>query len=410
MIERLLLGAAMAAVATLGGGGSEGPAAGGPAPPAGSQDRVPTDGPGVFLRKIGGKSLRFVPWESEESVERVFAAMRIWGGGEVHFAPGTYTLERGFRALRVPNLTVSGSPGVLFQFAPGPEQIPLTTAEVEEGDTVIEVDRADGLQVGRRYQLYSPKRSGARVLEFEIDSIEGCTVHLKRPVAFMPRVEEIPAGSKVLEELNAFRFRDCPNLEIRGLTIDGRGRGPVRGHTIYCGVYATGRYRAGERPTTAGMVVRNCTFRNLMGRGVCVYGLADVLIEGSSFHDIHAQAIEIDHYSSGRVISNQITGAEVGVMVNDAFETVVEGNVISGCWRAAVRILRIFPENWVNVGNAVRDNRIGPNCGVGVVIETDIDVEVNGNAVEGNHFVGLGPEERVIAPTGNEVEGNTHEP
>jgi hypothetical protein len=361
-------------------------------------------GPGVFFRKHGASRYRFVAWKSEESVNRVFAAMRQWGGGEVHFAPGTYTLELGFEAFRVPNLTVSGSPGVVLQFAHGPVEPPRTLRPVEEGDTNIVVDRADGLRAGRPYQLYSPKRSGARVLDFEIESIEGDTLHLRRPVAFMPMVSEIPAGSQVLLELNAFRFRECPGLVIENLTIDGRGRGPVRGHTLYCGVYATGRYRAGERPTTRGMTVRGCTFKNLMGRGVCAYGIADVVVEDSTFLDIHAQAIEIDHYSSGYVARNHVRGAEVGVMLNDAFESVVEGNVLSGCRKEAVKVLRIFPEDWVNTGNVVRDNRIGPDNRSGVVIGSDIDVPITGNSVLGNHFVGLEPELRVVAPEGNEVE------
>jgi hypothetical protein len=328
----------------------------------------------------------------------------------VRFAPGTYTLELGIEVFRVPNLTISGSPGAVIQFAQGPEHPPLTTVEAREGDLWLEVDRTEGLRVGARYQLYSPQRSGARVLDFQIDSIDGRRVLLRRPVRFMPRIDQIPAGSRLLLELNAFRFRECPGLTLQNLTVDGRGRGPVRGHTLYCGVYATGKYRQGERPTTRGLTVRGCTFRNLMGRGVCFYGIEDVRVEHSGFFDIRAQAIEIDHYSSAYVAYNHVERAEVGVMLNDSFETLVEGNVLRGCRKAAVRILRIFPEGWVNTGNVVRDNRIGPGNRLGVSIESDIEMEITGNVVLGNHFVGLEPELRVIEPGGNRVEGNTHGP
>jgi hypothetical protein len=412
MIRRTLTGAALAVLAVLALGRAQDPALDEEAQEVerAAPEVAWSAGRGVFFRKWGGARYRFVPWTSEESVNRVFAAMRQWDGGEVHFAPGTYELERGFEAFRVPNLTVSGAPGVVIQFAEGPEEPARTTAEVREGDLTIEVDRPELLRVGLRYQLYSPKRSGARVLDFKVDALEGRTVHVKRPIAFMPMVSEIPAGSQVLVELNAFRFRECPGLIIENLTIDGRDRGPVRGHTLYCGVYATGRYRQGERPTTSGTIVRGCTFKNLRGRGVCVYGIEDVLVENSGFYDIYAQAIEIDHYSSGRVRQNDIRGAEVGIMLNDAFETVVEANVLNGCHKAAVRILRIFPEDWINTGNVVRGNRIGPDNAVGVRIESDIEVPVIANVIRANHFIGLEPKLHVLEPGGNVVAGNTHSP
>ena len=53
----------------------------------------------------------------------------------------------------------------------------------------------------------------------------------------------------------------------------------------------------------------------------------------------------------------------------DLVETVVEGNVLRGCHKAAVRVLRIFPEDWVNTGNVVQDNRIGPKCNKGIAFE-----------------------------------------
>lgn len=364
-------------------------------------------GRGLYVRRLGKQRFRFEPWVSEDEANRIFRTMRRFGGGEVHFAPGTYEVEQGFYLSHTPGLTISGSPGTLFEFAPPPEFVPLTTREILAGDTSIEVDDATNLRVGWDYQLYAQGRDSSRVLEFTIASIEGQRVELTGPVKYMPMITEIPAGARVLEELNFFEVFSCPDIVFEGLTMDGKDRGTVRGHTLYGGIYASGMNPGQERPTISGLTVRACTFRNLRGRAVAAYGVADVLVTRSTFRDIFAQAIEIDHFSSGTVVGNLVDGAEVGVMLNDCFDSMVEANVFLRC-TFGVRFLRIFPQEWVNHGNTVRDNRFG-FCEHGVVFNDNLLDGVVGNYVLDNHFVGIPPLERVVNGRGNVVRGSTHE-
>ena len=143
-----------------------------------------------------------------------------------------------------------------------------------------------------------------------------------------------------------------------------------------------------------------------MGRGFCVYGWADVRIEDCGFYDIHAQAIEIDHFSSAYVASNHIVGAESGIMLNDCFETVVEGNILRECM-IGIRLLRIFPEEWINTGTVVQDNRIGPGCNKGIAFEDNQGSGVTGNFIRGNHFIGIGKQMQIVESEGNTVKRNT---
>jgi hypothetical protein len=362
---------------------------------------------GVYVRLAGEETSTFYKWFSERTVNRQLRRLREAGGGELTFAPGTYRVLRGFIVPQVPNLSISGSPGTELVFMPEPAT-PLTVQAVLEGDHAIRVDRAEGLYPGWEYQLYAPDLDTTRVLEFRIEAIEGNDLILSEPVKFLPRQDSIPVGSRVLVTSNFFKVLGSPGLVIENLILDGRGRGDVRGHTLYGGVYATGLLQH-ARPEVHGLTIRNCTFRGLKGRGVAVYGLADVLVEHCEFHDITAQAIEIDHYSSGRVADNLVDGAEVGVMLNDCFETVVEDNELRNCL-TAVRLLRIFDEEWINVGNVVRHNRIGRGNRRGVVFEDEVSSGLCGNYVLENHFIGQGPKSRVIDAEGNTVEGNTSEP
>jgi len=362
---------------------------------------------GIWVRLKGEEQPSFFPWASEVTVNRQLRRLRDAEGGELTFAPGTYSVLRGFLVPQVPDLTISGSPGTELVFKDEP-RTPLTLDVVESGARTIRVDRTDDLRVGLEYQVYAADLDKTRVLEFQVESVEGDTIHLAEPAKLLAHYESIPAGSRVLLTCNFFKVLGCQRLVIQGLSMDGRERGDVRGHTLYGGVYASGLLQH-ARPKIHGLTVRDCTFRGLAGRGVAVYGYDEVAIENCEFHDITAQAIEIDHFSSARVAGNRIDGAEVGVMLNDCFDTLVEDNELSNCL-TAVRFLRLFGEDWVNTGNVVHNNRIGPGNRRGVVFEDEIADGLSGNRVVANHFIGQGPKSRIVDPGANKVEGNTHEP
>jgi len=364
-----------------------------PAPPtAGADaDREQPEGPeperrteGLFVRRTGQKYFTFEPWVDEFAANEIFAGLKDVGG-EVHFAPGRYVVQQGFILDEVPDLTVSGSPGVVIEFADPPPIVPLTTDRIPKGTRKLMVDRPELIVPGWAYQIYSADGKGDRILEFRVESVEDGVAQLEKPAVYMPHVKGIPVGSQVLVQVNGFQVRRCPGLVIQNFTIDGHDRGDVRGHTCYCGVVAVGNYKAGQRPTTFGLTVRGCTFRGLKGRGIAFYGIDEGLLENNMFQCIRAQAMEVDHFSSGHVIYNYVDGAQTGVTLNDSFEALVEGNALTNC-DIGVYFMRIYPQRWVNTDNEVYTNAIGPGTKRGVVFR---DEGIEGNDIRGNRYIEL---------------------
>ncbi len=359
------------------------------------------ESPGFFLRPHGEERFEFVRWESEDSLTDALADLpkAKEGTAEVRMAPGRYVIEQQVLIQGVDRLTITGGAAAQFVFADGPDTTTSLTAPVQEGDVVLRVAHTGKMREGFNYQVYRADGKGDRLLEFSVLAIKDDLIYLSRAVKFMPHVREVPQGAAVIEQVNFFRVKECNDLTLEGLHCDGRHRGGVRTHTTYCGVHATGHYVPHKRATTKGLTVRNCSFRNLKGRGVVFYGMEDVFIEGNYFEHIRAQAMEIDHFASGHIRGNVVNGAEVGVMVNDAYESVVEGNVLRHC-QDGIRFREIYADDWVNTGNVARDNLIGPGLRYGIYFQFEGCVD---NLVEGNVFVGYGKNNRVFGGEGNDI-------
>ena len=356
---------------------------------------------GLFVRDLGAHEFTFHSWESEETINALLLGMKSkTGGAEIHFAPGRYIIDQGILVDEVDDLTISGSPRVELAFRDGPDQTTSLTVGVNQGTTTLQVEHVERMSPGRRYQIYSADGRGDRLLEFVVKAIFGGVVHLETAAHYMPHVTAIPTGSQIMEELNFFRVLNSSRFTLRGLRMNGIGRGAIHGHTNFGGVFARADYSQHERATVGDMHITNCTFVNLSGRGIAFYGMKGVIIEGNHFANIRAQAVEIDHFSSGSVRNNDIVGAEIGVMINDAYESVVESNVIRDCDHG-VRFLLIYSDEWVNTGNVVRNNRIGPGCRAGVLFFNE---GMTGNTITGNSFFGLSKAARVINGEGNNVE------
>lgn len=356
---------------------------------------------GLQFRAPGQERFEFVPWESEDTINEVLKSIRGKpGGAEIHFMPGVYEVHQRIFVNEAIDLTISGSPGTTLAFRDGPDKITSLAEPVERLVLTMMVEEPDKMERDRRYQIYKEDGRHDRILEFEVLNVVDGVVQLTARAHYMPHVKEVPAGSWIMEELNFFRVRRCPNLTIQGLTLDGRNRGGIRGHTIYCGIHASGHFKENEKATTHGLHVRNCTFKNLKGRGVVFYGLGGVVIENNTFENIRAQAIEVDHLSSGHIKNNYVNGAEVGVMLNDAYETIVEGNHLQHC-EHGVRFLALYHNGWANVGNIVRDNVIGPGGNAGVHF---FSKGMKDNLITGNTFVGLTRPAWVIKGEGNRIE------
>lgn len=356
---------------------------------------------GVFVRAHDAPRATFVPWQGEQSVQGALNGLVRDGGGEVHFAPGDYDIEVGFQLNRARQIRISGSPGTTLRFLPDAAFTPGLTKGAQPGDTTLTVDDARGVKAGHRYQLYPKDLKGDRLLELTVTKVDGNELTLSRPVAFMGHVQAIPVGSALIDDVCFFRVMQCDEIEIEGLTLDGLGRGRVHGHTTFCGVYVVGVHRPGELPTSRGLRVRNCKLSRLQGRGVCVYSMAEVLVEGCSISGVDSQAIELDHFTTGRVIGNDLSTSGVGVALNDAFASVVERNTIVGC-AIGVAFVRHFSEAAFNVDNVIQENIIVGATGPGV----DVQSGIKGNVIRGNWFADQ-PEARWIrAGDGNQIEGN----
>lgn len=357
---------------------------------------------GFLVRRPGQERFEFFSWLGERSLNwELTRMMRKEGDCEIRILPGRYVIEQRIFVNEVNNLTITGGPGVEFVFADGPDMTTTTVASIAKGDLTLKVAHPERMRKGFHYQLYQPDWRNDRQLEFQCKDIKDGVIHLQRPVHFMPHIKnDIKPGSIVMEEVNFFRVRRSPNFTLQGIAFDGRQRGGTRTHTTYCGVYATGNYKSHERATTHGLTIRNCSFKNLKGRGTVFYGMDEVLIEGNYYENIRAQAIEIDHFSSGHIKGNVVNGAEVGVMVNDAYESIVEGNVLTHCSHG-VRFLEVYKDEWVNSGNIIRDNIFGPGTRAGVFFFNE---GMTDNVITGNFFEGVVDKFRVVNGEGNQVD------
>lgn len=358
------------------------------------------DARGVFVTLRGAETAKFVPWTGEDSVQAQLDLLRDAGGGELAFAPGDYELKAGLRIVKVNNLRIAGTPATRLHFAPEPTVRPTLLEEATWRDRTLRVTNPESMKVGRSYQLYREDLKGDRILEFTVAAIEGDTIHLAIEVSLMRHVKEIPPGTVVIDEINGFRIIHCDNLVIEGLEIDGMNRGDVHGHTTFCGILAGGIDRQQKRPTSTGLTIRGCRIHSMMGRGICVYRMENILIEGNQVHTIDTQAVEIDHFATGVVRCNYISDAAVGVTLNDAFDSLVEANSIQNC-RAGVSMVQHFAVDPFNKGNVVRNNVL-----VGGATGVHIQAGIKDNQVIDNLFGSLDEARWVKQKGGNTEERN----
>ena len=87
-------------------------------------------------------------------------------------------------------------------------------------------------------------------------------------------------------------------------------------------------------------------------------------------------------------------------MVNDAYESIVEGNVLTHCTHG-VRFLEVYKDDWVNSGNIIRDNIFGPGTRAGVFFFNE---GMTDNVITGNFYEGMADEYRVVDGEGNQVD------
>ena len=345
---------------------------------------------GFFVQPKGQRAATFHPWTDEMALNRELVRLQVAGGGELRLTPGDYELQFGLFMLGSRGITLAGMPGARLVFAAEPAERARLVRPALVGATALEVDRPELLRPGWNYQLYAPDGKGDRLLEFAVAGIEDGQIALRSAVELMGHVKGIPAGSIIVQELNGLRLRGVDDVTIEGLVIDGRGRGDVQGHTTFSGVIASGNSGAGEHAVNSGLVIRGCTFEGLTGRGIAVYAMTGVRVEGCTFRSIRTEALEIDHFSSGLVHGNFVQGAAVGIVLNDAFDTTVSANQVHDA-SIGIGLVRHFDDPAVNRGLVIVGNRVTGH-GVGISLGGLAD----GFELVGNDLTTLADTRRIV--------------
>lgn len=90
------------------------------------------------------------------------------------------------------------------------------------------------------------------------------------------------------------------------------------GHAVEGGILIAGSSRG---------TIRNCTFRELMGRAVAIQDQADVTIEGSTL-SANESGVQISGSGQARIVNNQIVGSTQGpgIVVEGTAMVLLEGN------------------------------------------------------------------------------------
>ena len=334
-----------------------------------SLESISSDSMALYLRRGSDPELERFKWTSESDANRLIRSLDSPLGHTLYFAPGTYTIRSGLVISGKTNfhLKAVGRVQLVFPQNPTEEEV-LLTRDVNKGDRWIEVGDTSTLRAGTRYQIFPSPLNPQRLLEFVIESIEASRIQVTRPVRFMPHVQAIPKGSKVVEELNFIRLHNSDNVSIEGFEFDGRNVGVVGGHTIYSGILGMNRYKAGvqARPHVNGTRISNNRFRNLRGRGIAVYSSANLRISNNSFENVEKEALEVDHYSQAMVFDNTFSNVGLGVVLNDAFSTRVEGNVIHNAQTTGIYLFSLLEGPLINSGHLVTHNCISGKGAIGI--------------------------------------------
>ncbi len=364
--------------------------------------RLNAGAPGMLLTLKGKDQASFIPWTGQASADEAILEMQIAGGGQLVWLPGSYEIEHPFEIWNGTNLRFLGYPGATLTFPSKLRPTAHLAQQLTEGQTQIKISGAQHLELGAQYQVFPLEDGADRLLELRVTKIDGDVATIHPPVAFMKHVSEIPSGLPLVTRRNFFEFNRCQNIRIDSLVLDGRSLGTVSGHTTYCGIIIAGLPAKDLRPISSGFEISNCTFRGLQGRGIAAYKTKSLTVRNSTFSDIFAQAIEIDHFSTGLISGNSIQRASVGVALNDAFNCTVQYNNISNCG-VPISFVRHFQPTWANTGHTIRWNDLRSQPGKPVI---SFKHEMEGNIISQNFFRGCTLDNAVVGGGGNHIQHN----
>ncbi|MBM4085905.1 MAG: hypothetical protein FJ272_14050, partial [Planctomycetes bacterium] len=278
---------------------------------------------------------------TEAALQTAINAAIKAGGGRVLVKPGTYLLHRGLRLNNVKDVSLVGEPGARLMFAP--EVHTVAAADAAQGETVIQVESAAGIDAGMTLEIQAPghtyespdgRKHVCPYFGATVASVSGNQITTTRGLRYA-----VPKGTKLLHLYNAILLSGrVSNVLIEGLEIDlNRDAWPVRpiNHSEHCAVFAAGPYDYEKGPTgppIERVTIRNCVLRNSHHRGVAFYSVVRSAVVGCRIENAGDEAIDFDHFCFHcEARDNDIRNAPVGVELNDPSDCVVENNRIDGC-------------------------------------------------------------------------------
>lgn len=348
----------------------------------------------IFWQKIGDSSLNQTVWESTKTINDLVIDLQD-SGGVIYFSSGDYYIDSEIQIFDISNLQIKGYQATL-KFPDGPVAHVALTLEAREGDFELFVEDTGFFEVGKEYQIYASNKKGDRLLEFVVTKIKDNSIVIGTPVKYMAHVSQIPAGSLVYKTLNFIKLKDSDNIGISGLVLDGQNFGEIRGHTMYCGIFFQNVYStykdlsennidAIKSDLTKNFTVNNMVFKNLIGRALAIYAVKNVMIKDNYAENIAVEAFELDHFSSGSIINNQIKKAQVGIQLDDAYDSMVSDNFIENT-DIAINIYGHFDDSWLNTGHQINDNHIVNSRSAAVVLNQNAKNNfISNNQIQTNY-------------------------
>jgi parallel beta-helix repeat protein len=303
-------------------------------------------------------------WESSKTFKHIVNKILVGYEGpvKIYFSPGIYKVDSQMSINRKNNWEIIGSPGSELVFSIPEIPVAKTTGVIKNGDREILVDNTGFFENHEWYQVFQEDKKRDLLQNFKTSEIEKGSVTISAPAAliyFKPGIP-IPVGSLIYKQINFFYMEGSNNIKISGFVFDGKNIGEVRGHVNYCGILVRNSHMAARKnksPLYSGLTIENSHFKNLKGRAVAVYAMSRVVIRNNKAENIAVEVFEIDHMSSGNIINNQIYDSHIGIQINDAYNSLVKGNILSDV-RYGITIMSPFVDDWVNNNNKIIENDI----------------------------------------------------
>jgi len=333
-------------------------------------------------------------------------------GGRIVLKPGKYLLERTIMLEQSQNkIEIIGEPNASLVMDIMPTLI--LSRPCKKDDRFLVLEKVEKVAVGDRIEMQIPENTeGYSVI---IESINKDTVFLKSPANFT-----LPIGTVINPATlpNAIKlYNHVENVSISNIEIDLQSdKQPFepKNHSTGCGIFVESPYTYAEGPSAdfcRNLTITNCHIHDCAFRGIAFYVVKDSFISNCQIENIgkraqYSEAIDLDHYCEGIVVSNnKLKTGNVGIEFNDAANSKAIGNEIDDfdigirCWwweptkkmenmnsgnLVQKNIFKNYRNNAIWFGKNCHNNTITENTFYAVKGKSPVRVEEADNLVEKN--------------------------